>query len=41
MVDLYEAFDCEAMSSVQWNSEGNLLAIGNELGEIQIWDVEK
>lgn len=34
VIELYEAYDCEAISSIQWNPEGNLLSIGNELGEV-------
>lgn len=41
MEKLYEAFECEAISSVKWNQEGNKLAVGNILGQVAIWDVEK
>lgn len=36
---LYEAFECETISSIQWNETGDHLAIGNVLGQISIWDV--
>lgn len=38
---IYEAFDCEEISSLSWNPEGTRIAIGNILGEILIWDIEK
>ena len=31
---IYSAFDCEEISSLDWNNDGNLLAIGNVLGEV-------
>lgn len=36
---LYEAYDCETITSVQWNNTGDQLAVGNVLGQISIWDV--
>lgn len=36
---IYEAFDCEEISSIAWDREGKRLAIGNVLGEVQIWDI--
>ena len=39
--ELYEAFSCEAVTSVVFNPEGKRLAIGNLLGQIAIWDVER
>lgn len=36
---IYEAFDCEAVTSLQWNEAGDQLAMGNILGQISIWDV--
>lgn len=38
---IYEAYDCEEMCSLSWNETGDKLAIGNILGEILIWDIEK
>lgn len=38
---LYEAFDCEEITSLSWDKSGEKLAIGNILGEIVIWDIEK
>lgn len=38
---IYEAFDCEEISSLNWDKEGKYLAIGNILGEVQIWDIHK
>lgn len=38
---LYEAYNCEEISSVEWNRDGDKLAVGNVLGEITIWDVNK
>lgn len=38
---LYEAYNCEEISSLSWNLEGDKLAVGNVLGEITIWDVNK
>lgn len=36
---LYEAFDCEAITCLQWNEAGDQLAVGNVLGQVSIWDV--
>lgn len=41
MKKLYEAFDCEAICSVKWSPQGTQLAVGNLLGQLSIWDVEK
>lgn len=41
MEKLYEAFECEALCSVKWNQEGTQLAVGNLLGQLSIWDIEK
>lgn len=38
---IFEAFDCEEISSLSWNPDGTQLAIGNILGEALIWDLEK
>lgn len=38
---LYEAFDCEEITSLHFNKTGDKLVIGNILGEILIWDIEK
>ena len=38
---LYEAFDCEEVTSLSWDETGDTLAMGNVLGEILIWDIEK
>ena len=38
---LYEAYDCEEISSLAWNPEGTMLAIGNILGEVMLWDLVK
>lgn len=38
---LYEAYDCESISSLCFNPEGNKLAVGNCLGEMTIWDIQK
>lgn len=38
---LYEAFDCEEITSLSWDDTGKLLAMGNILGEVLVWDVEK
>lgn len=40
-VRLYEAFNCEAISSLSWDEEGKNLAVGNILGQVSLWDVEK
>lgn len=37
---LYEAYDCEAVTSLQWNEKGDQMAMGNILGQVSIWDVE-
>lgn len=29
------------ISSVSWIKEGNTLAVGTSIGEVQLWDVEK
>ena len=31
---IYDAFDCEEISSLNWDKEGKYLAIGNILGEV-------
>ena len=31
---LYEAYDCEEISSLSWNPSGTQLCVGNILGEI-------
>ena len=36
---LYEAFDCELVTSLQWNETGDQLAMGNILGQVSIWDI--
>lgn len=41
MEKLYEAFECEALCSVKWNPQGTQVAVGNLLGQLSIWDVEK
>lgn len=38
---LYEAFDCEAISSLRWNEEGDKLCVGNILGQLGVWDVSE
>ena len=38
---LYEAFDCESITSLRWNESGDQLAVGNILGQVSIWDVNK
>ena len=41
MTKVYEAYDCESICSIRWNPDGTNLAIGNVLGQLAIWDVEK
>ena len=36
---LYEAFDCETVTCLQWNDNGDQLAMGNILGQVSIWDI--
>ena len=36
---LYQAFDCEAITSLCFNENGDQLAVGNVLGQISIWDL--
>lgn len=38
---IYEAFDCEEITSLDWNDDGTHLVLGNTLGEISVWDVDK
>jgi cell division cycle 20-like protein 1 (cofactor of APC complex) len=38
---MYEAYNCEEISSLAFNPEGDKLAVGNVLGEVTIWDVNK
>lgn len=39
--ELYEAFECEAVSSLGFSPDGEKLAFGNLLGEVYVYDVEK
>lgn len=41
MNKLYEAYECESICSLKWSPDGSKLAIGNLLGQLNIWDVEK
>ena len=41
MNKIYEAFDCEATTSLRWDRSGKRLAIGSLLGQVTIWDLEK
>lgn len=36
---LYEAFECESVTSLRWNKTGDQLAVGNVLGQVSIWDI--
>ena len=38
---IYEAYDCEEITSLDWNNEGTHLVLGNALGEVSVWDVDK
>lgn len=38
---LYEAYECEEITSLTWNPEGTKLAVGNILGQTSIWDTIK
>lgn len=40
-IEIYEAFSCEAISSLCYNHDGSQLVFGNILGQIFIWDIEK
>ena len=39
--EIYEAFDCESVTSLAHNPEGTQLAFGNLLGQIFVHDIEK
>lgn len=39
--ELYEAFECETISSLGFNPEGDRLAFGNVLGQVYIFDIER
>lgn len=41
MNKVYEAFECESTTSLKWDITGKRLAIGNVLGQVTIWDLEK
>lgn len=38
---LYEAFSCEAITSICWDPEGARIGVGNALGQVSVWDAEK
>lgn len=37
---LYEAYECETITSLKWNPDGSRLAVGNLLGQVGIWDID-
>lgn len=38
---IYTAFECEASTALKWDRSGQKLAVGNALGQVTIWDLEK
>ena len=36
---LYEAYECETVTSLKWSPDGDKIAMGNLLGQVLIWDV--
>lgn len=36
---LYEAFECETVTSLKFNPAGDQIAMGNLLGQVSIWDL--
>ena len=38
---LYEAYECEEITSLSFNNDGTKLSVGNILGQISIWDITK
>ena len=38
---LYHAYDCESITSIKFNKEGDKLIFGNIIGQLSVWDLNK